>query len=160
MKLLLFYLSVIFLLSGCAHVVSKEMRSEADKGLPSALLFQQPDDLKGRTIIIGGSIVSSSNAPEGSYIEVIEQPLDYRGRPKNTDQSLGRFIVFHDGYLDTAIYSSGRHVTVAGEVIGKKSRPLGEINYQYPLIKAREVHLVSPGQGIPIHFGIGIFKSF
>jgi outer membrane lipoprotein len=141
-------------------VVSQEIRFEADKTLSSESLFQQPEIHKGKMVILGGTIVGSSNSPEGTYVEIIEKPLDYRGRPKYTDQSTGRFLVFHEGYLDAAIYVKGRHITVAGEVIGKKVRPLGEITYRYPLIKSREIHLVQPGQGIPIHFGIGIWQSF
>jgi outer membrane lipoprotein len=40
-----------------------------------------------------------------------------------------------------AIYNGGRKVTVAGEVRGKKIQRLGEIDYTYPLISAKEIHL-------------------
>ena len=94
------------------------------------------------------------------HIEVVEQTLDYLGRPEDTDRSLGRFLILHDGYIDTAIYARSRKVTVAGEVIGEKNRPLGEINYRYPLIKSKELHLIKPGDRFPVLFEIGIWKSF
>ena len=160
MKRLLFLFSLTFFTLGCAHIVSQDLRDRAVKELPTASLFKEPKAHKGKIVILGGSIVSSLNTQEGTYIEVVEKPLDYRGRPRYTDQSLGRFLIFHEGFLDIAIYSEGRDITVAGEVIGEKVRPLGEINYHYLLIKSRELHLLQPGQRMPIRFGIGIWQSF
>ena len=153
-RFLLFFIIVPLL--GCAHVVSKELRNKA-YGEPSAsVLFKDPDAFKGRTVILGGVIVSSTNTKEGTYIEVLQKPLDYRGKPEDTDASYGRFIIFSEGYLETAVYSQGREITVAGEVIGKELRPLGEIQYPYPLLKSKEHHLFEPRYDIPVHFGIGI----
>jgi outer membrane lipoprotein len=147
---------IIMSLFGCAHVVSEEMRQKA-YGEPSAsVLFKDPDSFKGRTVILGGVIVSSINAKEGTYIEVLQKPLDHLGKPEDTDISSGRFIIFYEGYLDTAVYSQWREVTVAGEVMGKKVQPLGEIQYPYPLIKSKELHLLEPRYDMPVHFGIGI----
>lgn len=155
MKRFLLLLITVSLFS-CAHVVSKELRNKAYGEPPVSALFKDPDSSKGRTVILGGIIVSSANTQEGTYIEVLQKPLDNRGRPEDTDASQGRFIIFSEGYLETAVYSQGREITVAGEVIGKELRPLGEIQYPYPLIKSSELHLFEPRYGIPIHFGIGI----
>ena len=160
MKRLLLLFSLTLFTLGCAHIVSQDLRDRAVKEFPTASLFKEPKAHKGKIVILGGSIVSSLNTQEGTYIEVVEKPLDYRGRPRYTDQSLGRFLIFHEGFLDIAIYSEGRDITVAGEVIGEKVRPLGEINYHYLLIKSRELHLLQPGQRMPIRFGIGIWQSF
>jgi outer membrane lipoprotein len=147
---------IIISLFGCAHVVSEEMRQKA-YGEPSAsVLFKDPDSFKGRTVILGGVIVSSINAKEGTYIEVLQKPLDHLGKPEDTDISSGRFIIFYEGYLDTAVYSQWREVTVAGEVMGKKVQSLGEIQYPYPLIKSKELHLLEARYDMPVHFGIGI----
>jgi outer membrane lipoprotein len=155
MKRFLLLLVTISLL-GCAHVVSKELRDKAYGEPPPSALFKDTDEFKGRIVILGGVIVSSTNTEEGTYIEVLQKPLDYRGRPEDTDTSYGRFIIVSEGYLDTAVYSRGREVTVAGEVIGKKLRPLGEIQYPYPLIKSKELHLFEPRYNMPVQFGIGI----
>jgi len=110
---------LILLISGCAHVVSKELRDRAEKEIAPIDVMKDPDAYKGRIVILGGIIASSINMKEGTYIEVIQKPLDYRGRPEDTDISHGRFIILYEDYLDTAIYSHGREVTVAGEVMGK-----------------------------------------
>ncbi len=151
-----FLLLLITFLSGCAHVISGELREKASGEPPPSVLLKDPDTYKGRIVILGGVIVNSMNTKEGTYIEVLQKPLDSRGRPEDTDVSHGRFIIFHEGYLDTAVYSQGRTITVAGEVIGKKIHPLGEIQYPYLLVKDEEIHLLESRYDIPVHFGIGI----
>lgn len=150
----------MLLIFGCAHVVSKELRDMAEKEIAPVDLMKTPDAYKGRIVILGGVIASSINTKEGTYIEVVQKPLDYRGRPGDTDISYGRFIILYEGYLDTAIYSQGREITVAGEVMGKMVRLLGQIQYQYLLIKSRELHLFEPRYRVPIRFGIGIWHTF
>jgi outer membrane lipoprotein len=155
MKRLLLLLTIISLF-GCAHVISKEIREKADIELAPSDLLKKPDAYRGKIVILGGVIVNSTNTEEGTYIEVVQKPLDYRGRPEDTDISHGRFIILYEGYLDTAIYSEGREVTVAGEILGKTIQPLGEMEYPYLLIKSSELHLLDLGYRIPIFFGIEI----
>jgi outer membrane lipoprotein len=126
MKRILSFL-LIMSLTGCAHVISLEMREKAEKELPFAALLNDPDRYMGRYVLLGGVIANASNKEEGTYIEVVQKPLDYMGRPKDTDYTEGRFLVLYGGYLDTAVYSRGKEVTVAGRVVGKKVQPLGEI---------------------------------
>jgi outer membrane lipoprotein len=59
----------------------------------------------------------------------------------DTDESEGRFLVHHSGYLDPAIYRSGRHLTVVGEVMGGKSLKIGEAEYRYPVLTSKFLHL-------------------
>jgi len=160
MKRSILLLVMLSLASGCAHVVSKDLRDAAEKTVPVIELFKNPAAYQGRIFILGGTIVNSSNSPEGTYIEVVEKPLDYRGRPEHTDISRGRFIVLYEGYLDPAIFSPGRDVTVAGEVLGSKVRKLGQIDYPYVFMKSRGMYLLEPGYDTPVHFGIGIWHSF
>lgn len=145
---------------GCAHVISREVREEADRELTPEILFRDPDAYKGKIVILGGVIISSKNTDKGTHIEVLQNPIDSRGRPEDTDVSYGRFLIFYEGYLDTAIYSMGRKVTVVGEVLGKKTRPLGEVQYSYLLIKSKELHILKPRSGYPVRFSIGIWKTF
>jgi outer membrane lipoprotein len=156
--LLFICISIVF--SGCAHVVSKEMRDRAELGISPDLVFQDPDSFKGRVIILGGFIVRTMGADGGSYIEVVQNPLDSSGRPGDRDISAGRFLIFSEGHVDSSIYSAGREVTVAGEVLGKKTLPVNGAEYGYPVIKSEELHLIKERGRIPIHLGIGIWKSF
>ena len=147
---------IVFFLSGCAHAISKELREQADKNLTAEMLFKNPEAYKGKTVILGGIVIGTRNTDEGTQIEVLQTPLDSRGRPKDTDYSYGRFIFFYEEYLDAAIFSKGKAVTVGGKVFGTITRPLDDIEYTYPLIYAREVHLFNAKSTIPVYFSIGV----
>jgi len=153
---------LVALLAGCAHVVSKEARQEAVENLPAENLFTEPDSFKGRLVILGGVIINTVNVGEETHIEVLERPLDSGGRPRQTDESRGRFIVVHKGYLDNAIYAPGREITVAGTVAGTSVRPIGETTYAYPVLESRELHLIKPREEPAIRFGVGfgVFHSY
>jgi len=137
-------LSVFLLVSGCAPVISKELRTKVAREITFRELLQDPDLHKGKLVLLGGVIIGAKNLKEGTLIEVLQKPADRRGRPRDVDQSDGRFMALYEDYLDVAIYSEGREVTVAGEVKGKRVLPLGEIEYAYPLISIKEIYLWPP----------------
>ena len=56
------------------------------------------------------------------------------GEPKETLASEGRFLMLADKYLDPYVYRKGKRITVAGEILGEKTKPLGELDYRYPLL--------------------------
>jgi len=138
---LIFMLYGLFSLTGCAPVISKQLREQVAKELTLSVVLKDPDIYKGKTVLWSGVIITSVNLKEGTMIEVLQKPADIQGRPKDVDVSEGRFLALHPGYLDVAIYRQGREVTIAGEVQGKKVQRLGEIDYTYPLISVKEIHL-------------------
>jgi outer membrane lipoprotein len=127
--------------SGCATVVSKEFRMQADSVPDYMEVKQNPDAYQGRKIIWAGTIVASKNQKEGTLLEILHQKTDVEGRPKDIDSAEGRFLAIYESYLDVAVYAQGREVTVAGELQGQRVLPLGEIEYAYPLVSAKEIHL-------------------
>ena len=131
----------LFAFSGCASIISKQLREQVAKELTLLVVLKDLDAYKGKTVLWSGVIINSVNLKEGTMIEVLQKPADRQGRPKDVDESEGRFLALYPGYLDVAIYNGGRKVTVAGEVQGKKIQRLGEIDYTYPLISAKEIHL-------------------
>ncbi len=104
-------------------------------------VIKDPDFYKGEVVLWGGVIIESKNLKKGTQVVVLEKDLDIWGRPKESDKSGGRFIVLYPGYLDAAIYRRDREITVAGEIIGREVQPLHEIEYTYPLLSPREIHL-------------------
>ena len=136
---LLFALTALF--QGCAYAISPDMVSRADKTITFQMLLADPDAFKGKLLILGGTIAQTVNTKQGSLIEVVEKPLDYWGKPKRTDRTGGRFLVFSPGYLDAMVYAPGRDVTVAAEIEGTRSKALGEMEYSYPVVLARELRL-------------------
>lgn len=127
--------------TGCASVISKELRDQAVMGLTFGEVLKNPEGHRGRVMIWGGMIIGAENKKEGTLIEILQKPLDSMGQPFYTDRSDGRFLALYEGFLDVAVFSKGREVTVAGEIRGQRILPLGDIQYAYPLIMAREIHL-------------------
>jgi len=160
----IFALAAVFLLAGCAHVISKQTLEEVDTSVTFAQVAQDPDAYKGETVLFGGDIIEAQNLPDETLIIVLQHPLGRRGEPAAGDVSEGRFILRDPGFLDPAIYSPGRKITVAGTVVGKEVRPLGEIEYTYPIIKKRELYLwpqdESATQEPKVHFGFGVGVGF
>jgi len=137
----LFLAYSIFSITSCAPVISKQLRKQVAKELTLSEVLKVPEAFKGKIVFWSGVIISSVNLKKGTMLEVLQKPADTRGKPKDVDESEGRFLALYHGYLDVAIYNGGRKVTVAGEVQGKKIQRLGEIDYTYPLISAKEIHL-------------------
>jgi outer membrane lipoprotein len=133
-------LGMVFI-SGCAYPISRELREEARENLTFSSVFQNPTAYTGAIVIWGGTIISTLNRPAGTEVTVLEIPLDSMERPEAETHSHGRFIAKVSKFLDPAIYRPGRGVTVAGEIIGKETQPLGEITYTYPVIVIKQIYL-------------------
>jgi outer membrane lipoprotein len=155
-----FLLSLIvfpFYITGCTSVISKPVRDRVNPGITFQELKGNPERHAGTMVLLGGEIVATTVRKEASWIEVVQKPLGWEDQPRTTDLSHGRFLGLFQGFLDPAIYARGRKITVAGEVQGTKVLPLGEIEYTYPVILPKELHVWKP---VEIHdgprFGIGI----
>jgi len=139
-RFLLFSL-FLFLLSSCAYPISKELRQEARKDLTFSMVLQNPTAYVGSIVLWGGRIIEILNHSDGSEIIVLETPLDYEEMPEAAKYSHGRFIAKTSKFLDPEIYKKGKKITLAGEIIGKETKPLGKGQYTYPVVMIKELHL-------------------
>jgi len=55
--------------------------------------------------------------------------------------SEGRFLILTDKYLDPYIFRRGKKITIAGEILGEKIKPLGEMDYRYPIVSSKQIYL-------------------
>ena len=149
-----------FLLSGCASVISQRALHEVDQTLIFEQLLENPEAHKGKIVLLGGTIIETQNFSDRTLIVVLKCPLGFRKKPRVEDVSRGRFIIYTLGFLDPAIYRHGRKITVVGSVMGREVRPLGKIEYSYPVIEKSELYLWPleeiSGTGPRVHFGVGI----
>jgi outer membrane lipoprotein len=146
--------------AGCAPPFAKGALEKVDRSISFRALQRAPDTFKGRWVMLAGVIIEARNTKEGTSIEVLQRPMDSRGRPYETDDTEGRFIIMTDRFLDAAVYHPGRRIAVIAEVVGRKILPLGEIEYQYPVVVAKELHLWEPSSGPQFFFGVGVSKGF
>ena len=133
--------TLLIMLNACTPVISPQLMDRVDRNLTYSLLASQPDESRGKIVLLGGTIVQTVPKPKETEIEVVQKQVSSSGEPYLTDKSEGRYLVVVDRFLDPAIYRPGRDITVAGEVQGSVLRRLGEIDYRYPVIAALELHL-------------------
>jgi outer membrane lipoprotein len=147
----------MMLITACASTISQNTMSTVDKSISFQALQQKPDTYKGKVVLLGGQIITTTVKDNETWIEMLEKKLDASQKPEDTDVSGGRFLVKFEGFLDPAIYATGRKLTVAGQVEGKVVRPINETKYTFPVLSAKEHYLWKPeaANGGP-RFGIGV----
>ncbi|MHC1742163.1 MAG: Slp family lipoprotein [Syntrophobacteraceae bacterium] len=128
-------------LTGCAHVISYDLREKARGDLSFSAVLQNPDSYRDETVVWGGKIIETVNLEGSTEIKVLQMPLDYYGMPISEELTAGRFIARATGYLDNQIYRTGRWLTVGGQIVGLETQPLGERQYTYPVVAVKEIHL-------------------
>jgi len=134
-------LFVFLITAGCAPPFPKETLDKVNRNITFLELKKEAEIFKGTWVMLGGMIVGSKIAIEGTLIEILQKPLDSDGRPLQTDSTEGRFLIQSDTFLDPAIYHAGRLITVVAEVVGRKELPLDDIMYSYPLLIVKDQHL-------------------
>jgi outer membrane lipoprotein len=104
-------------------------------------LRANPAGYVGKTVLLGGYIVSVQNLPDRTSLTVLQTPLGSGDRPESPIMSEGRFVVVADGFLDPAVYHEGIGITVAGTVTGPETVQIDQISYPTVGIKPVEMHL-------------------
>jgi len=140
---ILFFLFVI--ISGCAHVISKDLRAKVDPSLSFGEVLQNPNVYKGKIVLWGGEIIQALPQENGTaLIEVLEWPLGWKGEPQRTVSFQGRFLVLLKEPLDLSSYERGVKITVAGElegsILGENLKSVIDRTYRYPLVLGKETH--------------------
>lgn len=159
---IVFLVTAVVFLAACAPVISHELLKKVDPELSFQMLIRDPDRYRGKQILVGGQILGITVGEGETWAEVLQQPLDWRQKPEDTDVSYGRFLTRFEGFLDPAIYAAGKKITVLGEVHGKKVQPLKQMEYTYPVLLPREHHLWKSDTygGSFFHLGIGVGGVF
>jgi outer membrane lipoprotein len=135
-------LLLLILLPGCAAVISKSLRAQVDLSLHFSEAFQNPKAYEGKIVIWGGEVIKTINQKDGTtLVEVLQRPLNRMEEPEVTKPPGGRFLMLSQKYLNSFILREGTRITIAGEILGERSMPLGEMEYRYPLILSREMYL-------------------
>jgi len=147
MKKILFFTLFFFLIlaSGCAHVVSEDLRAKVDQYLTFKDVQKNPNTYKGKMVLWGGEIIQALPQEDGTnLIEVLEWPLGWREKPRRTVSFQGKFLVLSKEPLDLSLYKKGTKITVAGEIQGSKPgekiKFISDPTYRYPLLLNKEIH--------------------
>lgn len=131
----------VLMLTGCATFPESIQLDDDDTLLGYERASAQPKKSEGGTVRWGGVVANVSNLPDATVLEMVYYPLKSYGRPIIGDESMGRFRVYVDGFLDPMVFQTGRSVTLVGEYIGTEEGSVGEHRYVFPTVKASSYHL-------------------
>lgn len=132
---------VLVALASCAHVLSKEYVMSATTGVSFRQILDNTDAFKGKSFILGGTIIDTKNTKEGSEIEVLQNPIDKYGYITDPDITEGRYFIVTPNHLDPIIYKKGRSITFAGKLVGSRKEAVGEMEFHYPVFEAEQIYL-------------------
>lgn len=128
-------------LSACANIPDKLAVDKTTTLIPFDSAKAEKEANIGNSARWGGVIAKVTNNAKNSMLEVVNFPLTSSARPKQQDETLGRFRVYFTGLLDPVIYKVGRSITAVGTISTPEDGKIGEHEYQYPVLKAEYVHL-------------------
>lgn len=150
------------LLTACAaSPFNKAALRDVDRRVTYAQALQNPDAVRNRQALFGGSIVAVRNLAEHTEIIVLAYPLNDWDRPNTSATPLGRFIVIQPGYLESVDYAPNRLLSVRGYLDGVRQEALAQSTYLYPVMHALELHLWPDESAAPAfpRFRIGVGVS-
>ncbi|KPJ92333.1 MAG: hypothetical protein AMJ53_09615 [Gammaproteobacteria bacterium SG8_11] len=149
---------LILSVTGCASAPKFNLDG-VDQSIQPRDVVTDLKKYQNKSVLWGGVIVKSTNVKEGTELELLVYPLKKDFKPDTEQNTLGRIIVFHDGYLETLDYAAGRLLTVQGIVYDLKKGSVGEAIYTYVVVDARQMHLWPPIEDDDsgrVQFGIGV----
>lgn len=123
------------------------------------MVISQPAIHTGKTVEWGGLLIATHNRRSHTLLEVLAYPLKINGQPNLGQSPMGRFLATRSGYLEPLEFAPGRWVTLSGPITGTRRGQVGERDYLYPTVDARQLRLwpmEPPGRNPRLHFGFGI----
>jgi outer membrane lipoprotein len=143
------------LVVGCAGVavVPRDLKEKVDWTVSFLQLKASPLSYKGRVLVVGGMVLTVKPLKQGgTRIEILQLPLDSEYEPLDrlTDSS-GRFLAFHNDFIDPATIPVGTGITVVGEVTGAINLQVDDVDYTYPALDIKSMTVWSPR--LPVWWG-------
>ena len=129
---------------GCtstACVTAPAIIREPVDGPGVAEVRSAPAQHLGARVRWGGEILRVENRNNSTRLQVVARRLTRSGRPVNSDRTPGRFIAQIDDFLEPTQYQKGRELTVVGALSTSVTKPIGQHDYEYPVVQVEALHL-------------------
>jgi outer membrane lipoprotein len=143
MRKFLFVALALLLLSSCTTVIRKDLLDSGTRDFSLQELTRNPEQYKGKRFILGGTVARTTRTEEGSLVDALYVSVDSSGYLRNM-QPDGRFLALFPkemGMLDPALYTSNRHITLAGIFTGVQPSRIGEMGYLFPEFRVEQIYL-------------------
>jgi outer membrane lipoprotein len=128
-------------------------------------VLASPESYKGRVLVLGGEVLKAKRLQDSTQIELLQLPLGDGEEPSlDRQKSQGRFLAMQQAFLDPATVVEGTRVTIVGEVSGAKTDRLDDVEYRYPTLILKHLHVWpvrsygqrEPGLSIGVFGGMGV----
>jgi outer membrane lipoprotein len=133
--------ALLGLVAGCGSVLSKDALYGVNYEVEYPQLKSSPETYMGKTVILGGMILTNEVTDNGSTLEILKYTLDKRDKPQDPDEEAGRFLARSSRILDPSIYKEGKLVTLTGTLRDVRVKPLQKASYHYPVFDIGELYL-------------------
>lgn len=122
--------------------IPETLQNQIDPALTFSQVIHHPESYQGKMLVLGGEVLSAKRLVEGTRLEVLQLPLDDYQQPVATrTDSQGRFIAVEKAFLDPAMFPPNTQVTIVGEVTGREAAKLDDMDYQYPTVVIKNLHI-------------------
>jgi outer membrane lipoprotein len=136
------------LLGGCGtsgFVVPEALEPQVDPSLSFPQLLASPDSYQGKLVVVGGEVLKATRIEGGTVLEVLQLPLEEGQKPaRERTESQGRFMARQESFLDPATVGDRTRITIVGQVTGARTDRLDEVDYRYPTLDIKHLHLWRP----------------
>jgi len=135
-RILVLFLALLFALfsTSCTTRVSKPIDEKIDE-IPSLDAVRlNIDTYIDRRVRWGGVIANVINEKDTTVMEIVDFPLNKKGRPQETDLTQGRFLARFKGFLDPVVNAKGREITIVGTINKSSKGFINQFEYTYPEI--------------------------
>jgi len=142
--------------------LSRQAREQIDYTGSFTSLQADPDRHVGATTLLGGRVIATTPTDGGTEIVTLQLPIGSNDRPRDGDDSQGRFILKTQQFIDPALYPKDTLISVVAKLTGSEQRMIGEMAYRYPVLSIVEIKKWPPPEttGPRFHIGIGVGKTF
>jgi outer membrane lipoprotein len=131
--------------NGCVsgpEVVPEPFKTQIDPSLIFSKILEEPTRHQGAVVLLGGQVLSAKRLTAGTRLEILQLPLDSSEEPAvDRTSSQGRFLAFESSFLDPATLPPNTRVTLVCEVIGATNANLDEMEYRYPTVTIKHLHV-------------------
>lgn len=124
-------------LGGCATIP----QPIAGNFTPVTLAAARSGEANAAHVRWGGEIIATEPREQQTCFFVLARPLDSQARPKEGNDSAGRFMACKQGFYDPEVFRKGRELTITGTLAGTVQHKIGQYDYTYAKVDADNVYL-------------------
>lgn len=150
MNIRIYTLLVALFLVGCSTFPDTLVLDDSTQLVTYEQASSNAEQVKGQMLRWGGAIAKVENKPDSTVFEMVYYPLNGYGRPISGEESMGRFRISVNGFMDPMVYQVGRLMTFTGQFNGLENGLVGEHKYVFPSARLKSFYLWKNVQRIDI----------